>query len=161
MTPTNLTLSEKSPQQHFYTQLTTSSIVALHGISAHRDKTWGRRPDGTNWLGAPDMLPRDIPCARILSYGYSSNWLGPGSMSICLDEVAGQFLSLLHEQRKASPPSWLRKVYKFLTQVIFGRNVRNARSSLLLTASGESSSKRRSSRHCSTTAPTTSHLWRA
>lgn len=77
-----------------------SSIIAVHGIGAHRDWTWSLR--GVNWLGAPDMLPHDFPRARIMAYGYASNWLGKDAMSTCLDAVAGRFLSLVHELRKAS-----------------------------------------------------------
>ncbi|KAI1390696.1 uncharacterized protein F4822DRAFT_161347 [Hypoxylon trugodes] len=73
-------------------------IVAVHGIGADRDWTWSLH--GTNWLGAPDMLPHDFPNARIMAYGYASNWLGKEAMSTSLEAVAGRFLSLVHELRK-------------------------------------------------------------
>ena len=42
------------------------SIVAVHGLNGHREKTW--MVDNVNWLR--DFLPLQIPDARILSWGY-------------------------------------------------------------------------------------------
>ncbi|KAI1740911.1 hypothetical protein F4680DRAFT_88625 [Xylaria scruposa] len=52
-------------------------IVAIHGIGAHPDDTWsGRGPDGKRiyWLSDGDMLPKAFPHARIMRFGYESNW---------------------------------------------------------------------------------------
>jgi protein SERAC1 len=48
-------------------------IVAVHGLNGHYLRTWSARgPDGAqvNWLR--DFLPKQIPNARIMSYGYNS-----------------------------------------------------------------------------------------
>ncbi|KFY48867.1 hypothetical protein V495_00958 [Pseudogymnoascus sp. VKM F-4514 (FW-929)] len=48
-------------------------IVALHGLNGDYQRTWTRTlPSGAkvNWL--QDLLPTQIPHARILSYGYNS-----------------------------------------------------------------------------------------
>jgi hypothetical protein len=45
------------------------SIVAVHGLNGHREKTW--TAGGKNWLR--EFLPFDIPNARILSWGYDAN----------------------------------------------------------------------------------------
>src|SRR3989440_7402128 len=47
-----------------------SSIVAVHGLNGHREKTW-TAANGVHWLR--DLLPNDIPNARILSWGYDAN----------------------------------------------------------------------------------------
>ncbi len=45
------------------------SIVAVHGLNGHREKTW--TANNVNWLR--DFLPPDIPNARIFSWGYNAN----------------------------------------------------------------------------------------
>ncbi|CCA74555.1 related to kinesin light chain [Serendipita indica DSM 11827] len=45
-------------------------IVAIHGLQGHREKSWTTK-DGTLWLR--DLLPSDLPNARILSYGYDAD----------------------------------------------------------------------------------------
>jgi len=48
-------------------------IVAVHGLNGHCEKTWtaGSGADSVNWLR--DLLPHDLPNARILSWGYDAN----------------------------------------------------------------------------------------
>ncbi|KAI1405921.1 hypothetical protein F4819DRAFT_320439 [Hypoxylon fuscum] len=49
-------------------------IVALHGLNGHYKKTWSaplaESPQHYNWL--EDALPKEIPTARIMSFGYDS-----------------------------------------------------------------------------------------
>ena len=45
------------------------SIVAVHGLNGHRENTWTM--NGRNWLR--DFLPKNIPNARIYSWGYDAN----------------------------------------------------------------------------------------
>ncbi|KAG8841211.1 hypothetical protein FRB91_005240, partial [Serendipita sp. 411] len=45
-------------------------IIAIHGLDGHREQSWTAE-DGTMWL--KDLLPGDIPNARILSYGYDAD----------------------------------------------------------------------------------------
>lgn len=49
--------------------LTLSSIVAVHGLRSHPINSWIK--DGVMWLY--DLLPTDLPNARIMTYGYNSN----------------------------------------------------------------------------------------
>ena len=49
--------------------LTSNSIVAVHGLCGSRSATWVA-DTGVNWL--PDLLPLRIPTARVLIYGYDS-----------------------------------------------------------------------------------------
>ncbi|KAG8861848.1 hypothetical protein FRB91_000092 [Serendipita sp. 411] len=44
-------------------------IVAIHGLDGHREDSW-KADDGTMWL--KDLLPDDVPNARILTYGYDA-----------------------------------------------------------------------------------------
>ncbi|EAQ83136.1 hypothetical protein CHGG_10954 [Chaetomium globosum CBS 148.51] len=45
-------------------------IVALHGLNGHRERTWTAE-NGVHWLR--DLLPEDLPHARILCWGYNAN----------------------------------------------------------------------------------------
>ncbi|CAN9330860.1 unnamed protein product [Alternaria alternata] len=48
-------------------------IVAVHGLNGHCEKTWtaAKGANSVNWLR--DLLPHDLPDARILSWGYDAN----------------------------------------------------------------------------------------
>lgn len=47
-----------------------SSIVFVHGLNGHREKTW--TTEGSSpW--PQTLLPVEIPCARILTFGYDAN----------------------------------------------------------------------------------------
>lgn len=48
-------------------------IVAIHGLNGHYQNTWTTTTasgERINWL--KDLLPKQIPSARIMSYGYNS-----------------------------------------------------------------------------------------
>ncbi|KAG8779363.1 hypothetical protein FRC16_003451, partial [Serendipita sp. 398] len=45
-------------------------IVAIHGLDGHREQSWTAE-DGTLWLR--DLLPTDLPHARVLTYGYDAD----------------------------------------------------------------------------------------
>ncbi|KAF2022898.1 tetratricopeptide repeat domain-containing protein [Setomelanomma holmii] len=48
----------------------TIDIVAVHGLNGHCEKTW-TADNSINWLR--DLLPHDLPNARVLSWGYDAN----------------------------------------------------------------------------------------
>jgi len=48
------------------------SIVAIHGLNGHREKTWTAK-NKVNWLRDANMLSTIIPNARIMSWGYDAN----------------------------------------------------------------------------------------
>ena len=48
------------------------SIVAVHGLGGHPHDTW-THDNGKMWLR--DLLPLDIPSARVMTWGYDSDWL--------------------------------------------------------------------------------------
>ncbi|KAI1426992.1 hypothetical protein F5Y12DRAFT_739426 [Xylaria sp. FL1777] len=45
-------------------------IVAVHGLNGHREKTW-TAANGVHWLR--DLLPKDLPGIRVLTWGYDAN----------------------------------------------------------------------------------------
>ena len=47
-------------------------IVAIHGLNGHREKTWTDSTMRLNWLNDEQCLRKDIPNARILTFGYNS-----------------------------------------------------------------------------------------
>jgi protein SERAC1 len=48
-------------------------IVAVHGLNGHFLRTWpARGPDWAQIYWLRDFLPKQIPNARIMSYGYNS-----------------------------------------------------------------------------------------
>ncbi|CAG8979288.1 hypothetical protein HYALB_00012671 [Hymenoscyphus albidus] len=85
------------------------SIVAIHGIGAHPDDTWCKNvgtPDApccVNWLTHEGMLPQAAPNARILRYGYESEWFGENAISQKTTTVADRLLLTLRRERKEFP----------------------------------------------------------
>ncbi|KAI1453137.1 hypothetical protein F4805DRAFT_387349 [Annulohypoxylon moriforme] len=74
-------------------------IVAVHGIGAHPEKTWVSKESNVNWLSHKTMLPDAIPNARIMAFGYASNWFGDGAVKLTLDGVARELLMALGSAR--------------------------------------------------------------
>ncbi|OAQ75600.1 ankyrin repeats (3 copies) domain-containing protein [Purpureocillium lilacinum] len=61
----------------------TADIVAIHGLGGHPVKTWRCPEDDHVWLR--DSLPRRVPTARIMTFGYDSTVLFGGSRSTAND----------------------------------------------------------------------------
>ena len=57
-------------------------IVAVHGFNGHPQNSWTSRATRLNWLNT--LLPPDIPCARIMTYGYDS---GQGLRNIAMNLI--------------------------------------------------------------------------
>ena len=84
-----------------------SSLVAIHGISAHPDDTWCKRVNvgGSEeryviWLRDAHMLPTVVPQTRIMRYGYQSQWFGEESICLKASTVALRLLRRLNRARK-------------------------------------------------------------
>ncbi|KAF2472617.1 uncharacterized protein BDR25DRAFT_284166 [Lindgomyces ingoldianus] len=81
-------------------------IVAIHGIGAHPDDSWcknvgtAENPQWVNWLNEEAMLPTVAPYARIMRYGYQSQWFGEGAMRQKASTVARRLLLALQRKRK-------------------------------------------------------------
>jgi hypothetical protein len=84
------------------------SIVAVHGIGAHPDGSWckyvgtAENARWVNWLEAENMLPAVAPHARIMRYGYQSQWFGEGAMRQKASTVAQRLLLALRRKRKVN-----------------------------------------------------------
>jgi hypothetical protein len=65
-------LPKPSLERGGYANWANLSIVAVHGLNGHRDKTW-TATNNVSWLRDPGMLPAKIPNARIYSWGYDAN----------------------------------------------------------------------------------------
>jgi hypothetical protein len=91
-----------TPRTHVF------SVVAVHGIGAHPERTW--TSNGVNWLSEPHMLPAALPSSRILTFGYASEWLGKEAINQRLPLVAEQLLRSLISLRHVTFPS-LTTVY--------------------------------------------------
>ena len=62
------------------------SIIAVHGLGGHREKTWTLQTKNqsggvTNVMWLKDFLHEDVPEARILNYGYDAVLFGYGARS--------------------------------------------------------------------------------
>ncbi|KAK3320455.1 hypothetical protein B0T19DRAFT_477722 [Cercophora scortea] len=66
-------------------------IVAVQGLAASYDWTWIKKmEDGSRVMWLRDLLPRDIPGARVLTFEYDSKWLkDPSLVSLrdCADRL--------------------------------------------------------------------------
>lgn len=82
-------------------QINSVDIVAIHGLNGHREKTWTDGASGVNWLAHADCLRNDIPCARVLSFGYNSaSFFSRGDANI--QDFASELLAALKSSRNSS-----------------------------------------------------------
>ncbi|KAJ6256869.1 NACHT-domain-containing protein [Drechslerella dactyloides] len=80
-------------------------IIAVHGLGEHPDKAWTYCSEQTNhkdvnWLKDTDMLPAELPKARIMTFGYNSTWYGPEAVRQRLSNIAKEMLTDLMYERK-------------------------------------------------------------
>ena len=84
------------------------SVVAVHGIGAHPDDTWCKDVEldksgklrSVNWLKDPEMLPSSMEDARIMRYGYQSQWFDKDALEQNASRVAPGLLDALKRIRK-------------------------------------------------------------
>ncbi|PVH90814.1 hypothetical protein DM02DRAFT_547058, partial [Periconia macrospinosa] len=78
-------------------------------IGAHPDDTWCKNVGmaeslrWANWLSEEEMLPAVASNARIMRYGYQSQWLGKEAMWQKASAVAQRRLLALQRRRKEFP----------------------------------------------------------
>lgn len=78
------------------------SIVAVHGLGGHREKTWTHAD--TNMLWLRDFLPSDLQDlikARVMSFGYDATTAFSQAVTN-IDMVAEALLAETHSQRRRS-----------------------------------------------------------
>lgn len=79
-------------------------IVAVHGLGAIPEITWRDSTSGVGvtWLSDERMLPKEVPEARIMRFGYDSLWLGKEPIRTRLDTIARKLLLSLNRERGVS-----------------------------------------------------------
>jgi hypothetical protein len=81
-------------------------IVAVHCMGAHPDDSWCKNvgtadnPRWVNWLVDESMLPAVAPQARIMRYGYQSQWFVEVAMRQKASTVAQRLLLTLRRKRE-------------------------------------------------------------
>jgi Putative serine esterase (DUF676) len=74
-------------------------IIAVHGLNGHYERTW-TASDGLNWLKDAEFLPKQIPNARIMSFGYNARILSSDT-TLGIAGFAGQLLTHIQSLRKS------------------------------------------------------------
>jgi hypothetical protein len=80
-------------------RLTTScllSIVAVHGLGGDLIETWTHPKSKAFWL--KDFLPKQIPEARIMTFGYNANAAFGQSTAEVVDHAKSLLVSLLDKR---------------------------------------------------------------
>ncbi|KAL6796306.1 hypothetical protein GGI42DRAFT_345133 [Trichoderma sp. SZMC 28013] len=74
-------------------------IIAIHGLNGTREGTWTDRDTKINWLCHKDFLPKIIPNARVLSFGYNSkSYFNSGNPGV--NDFASELLASISTSRK-------------------------------------------------------------
>lgn len=72
-------------------------VIALHGLNGDCKRTWTHEATGTLWLR--DLLPIDLPGARIYTYGYDSQIFANTLMTI--NDFARDLLAVIAQARNS------------------------------------------------------------
>ena len=75
-----------------------SSVIAVTGLAGHAYGSWKRRGGQFMWLR--DRLPRDLPEARILIFGFDSTLTDP-CCSPSISDFASKLLHAIRDSRIA------------------------------------------------------------
>ena len=84
------------------------SLVAIHGKGAHPAHTWSAlianrdshdAASYVNWLDSDDMLPAVLPTARVLRFGYLSEWFGENALETRAASIGEKLLAELKSLR--------------------------------------------------------------
>jgi hypothetical protein len=106
-------------------------IVAIHGLNGHYINTWQSTSGRVLWL--KDLLPDQIPQARIMSYGYDSSVAFSKStedISTFADDLLEMLMSRRRSEEKKRPLIFIchslggivvKKVGTFQRKYAFGR----------------------------------------
>jgi hypothetical protein len=87
--------------------LTTScllSIVAVHGLGGDLIETWTHPKSKAFWL--KDFLPKQIPDARIMTFGYNANAAFGQSTAEVVDHAKSLLVSLVDKREDIEVLRW-------------------------------------------------------
>lgn len=76
------------------------SIIAVTGLAGHAFGSWRSRKTGKMWLR--DILPTDLPHARIMTYGYDTKLTG-SKCNARISDYAREFLATIIDARREDP----------------------------------------------------------
>lgn len=76
------------------------SIFAVTGLAGHAFGSWKSRKSGKMWLR--DLMPSDLPTARVFTYGYDTKLAGSKS-NARISDYAKQFLHTVADARRCDP----------------------------------------------------------
>ena len=74
------------------------SLVAVHGLNGDPIKTWTHPKTKSFWLGNVEFLPRDVPGARIFTFGYNADVFFGNSTAGIIDHAKDLLSSLLDKR---------------------------------------------------------------
>lgn len=95
--------------------MTTTSIVAVHGLGGDWEETWTDTATNKMWLR--DSVPKQWPNARVMSFGYDSNFAFSHSEAD-IDDSSIAFISRLDDERQT--PSAKKKPIIFIAHSLGG-----------------------------------------
>ena len=72
------------------------SIVAVHGLYGNRTSTWTSSQTNAFWL--KDFLPRDVPNARVMTFGYNADAAFGNTTAGILDHAKSLLSSLIDKR---------------------------------------------------------------
>jgi hypothetical protein len=104
------------------TRPATVDVVAVHGLQGHPYKTW-QDDNGINWL--KDFLPKDVPDARILTFGYDSSVALSKSVA-GIEDHALRLLNTLFLEREIDKANESRRPIVFICHSLGGIVVKKA-----------------------------------
>jgi hypothetical protein len=104
------------------------SIVAVHGLGANPAWAWIRKTEDEetgeerkiNWLKDENMLPLDIPNARIMTFNYESKWIADAPKQGRFS-CAEQLLTALDNQRREVSDPTLSSLLEANIEYAIGR----------------------------------------
>ncbi|THD00234.1 hypothetical protein EYZ11_000284 [Aspergillus tanneri] len=72
-------------------------IVAVHGLNGHATDTWTAQAQGICWLNHPDFLPKYLPRARVLVWGYNAKIASVLGGRTSSDRILQHAQTLVHQ----------------------------------------------------------------
>ena len=83
------------------------SIVAVHGLNGDAFKTWTTDKGKVNWLKDPNLLPKYVPSARVLTWGYNANVVSLKGKNTSSSDRILQHAQTLVAQLQADREVWV------------------------------------------------------